>query len=134
MAKVKSKDAVFTLDGNDLSTYITNVSFTESVDSEDVTTYGNDSHRKAGTLADGSITIEGWYDSTESTGPAAVIRPLLGTVVAFEWQPEGTGAGKPETTGNVLVQSYTETAPVAGHITWAASLERDGDWTTGAQS
>jgi hypothetical protein len=62
-----------------------------------------------------------------------VIEPLLGTVVAFEWRPEGTGAGLPESTGNVLVQSYDETAPVADMISWTSTLETDGDVTVADQ-
>lgn len=132
MAKVRGKDVEFELDSNDLSTHINDVSFEQSTDSEDVTTLGNDSHRRSGVLNDGSITLQGWYDD-DVAGPRAVIAPLLGTVVAFIYRPEGTGSGLPEITGSVLVQNYAETSPVAGHVTWAASLERDGDWTETAQ-
>jgi hypothetical protein len=128
----KGKDAEFELDSEDLTAHISNISFNESADSEDVTTLGNDSHVKASPLDDGSITVDGWY-ATGATGPRAIIRPLLGTVVAFAYRPEGTGSALPEITGNVLVQAYAETVPVAGHITWSANLERSGDWTEAAQ-
>jgi hypothetical protein len=132
MAKAKGKDAEIELDATDISAYVSNIGYEESADEEDVTTLGNDSHVRGATLEDGTISLEGWYE-TGATGPREVVKPLIGTVVAFAYRPEGTGAGLPEETGNVLVQNYTETAPVAGHITWAANLLRSGDWTTAAQ-
>lgn len=132
MAKAKGKDAEFVLDSNDLSAFVSSISFEESADEEDVTTLGNDSHVRGATLEDGTITLEGWYESG-ATGPRAMVKPLIGTVVTFEYRPEGTGATKPEETGSVLVQNYTETAPVAGHITWACNLLRSGDWASAAQ-
>lgn len=125
-------DAVFTLDGNDLSDFINNLSFADNVDSLDITTFGNASHRRRGGLEDGSFSADGVYDTTVN-GPRDIVKPLKGTVVAFVWQPEGAGTGLPETTGSVLVQEYTETAPVADIISFSISLERDGDWTSADQ-
>lgn len=126
-------DAVFLLDGDDISQYMDTITFTESADSLDVTTFGNNGHRKRGGLTDGSASIGGVYD-TSATGPHDVVKPLLGTVVPFTWRPEGAGSGLPETTGNVLVQQYVETSPVADIVRWTAALEIDGDVTDGAQA
>lgn len=128
MAFRHGKDSEFSLNSVDLSAFITNTELERNVDSHDVTTYGNQSHRKFGGLFDGTTGIEGIYDDG-TTGPNATIEPLIGTIVSFSWRPEGTGAGLPEVTGNVLVQAYVETSPVADMITWSAALERDGDWT-----
>ncbi len=123
-------DSVFLLDGDDLSQYIDTITMTESVDSLDITTFGNNGHRKRGGLTDGSISIGGVYD-TSATGPHDVIKPLLGTVVPFVWRPEGAGALLPSSSGNVLVQNYVESAPVADIVRWTAALEIDGDVTDG---
>lgn len=126
-------DAVFMLDGDDLSDFIDTVTFTESADSLDVTTFGNGGHRKRGGLTDGTIAIGGVYDTT-SSGPHDVVQPLIGTVVTFAWRPEGTGSGLPAETGSVLVQNYVESAPVAEIVRWTANLEIDGDVTAANQS
>lgn len=125
MTKIHGKGTSVTLDGNDLSTHATNVEWNPIVDSHDTTTFGRDAHRKQGGLTDGSATISGIYDDTVSTGPSAVIEPLIapGVPVPLVYRPEGTGSGLPEKTVNVLVQSYTESAPVADMITWECSLE-----------
>ena len=126
-------DAVFLLDSEDLSDFIDTVTFTGSADSLDVTTYGNGGHRKRGGLTDGSISIGGVYDTTAG-GPRAIVKPLVGTVAAFDWRPEGTGTGKPKSTGSVLVQNYVESSPVADIVRWTAALEIDGDVTDADQS
>lgn len=129
MAFTHGKDTFISLDADDLSAFSNNVEFNRSADSHDVTTFGNDSHRKQGGLFDGTATITGVYDNG-ATGPRAVIVPLLGTVVALVHRPEGTGAGLPQDTANVLVMSYNETSPVADMVTWECELEFDGDVTT----
>lgn len=126
-------DAVFILDSATLTDFIDTVTFTESADSLDITTFGNNGHRKRGGLTDGNISIGGVYDTT-SAGPHDDIQPLIGTVVTFDWRPEGTGTGLPTVTGSVLVQSYVESSAVADIVRWTAALEIDGDVTPGNQS
>lgn len=128
MATTLGADAVFMLDSEDLTAYVDTVTFTQSADSLDVTTFGNNSHRKRGGLFDGTVAIGGVYDTT-TAGPHDIVRPLIGTVVAVDWRPEGTGSGKPKLTGNVLVQNYVESSPVADIVRWTAALEADGDLT-----
>lgn len=125
---VLGADAVFLLNSLNLSDFIDTVTFTESADSLDITTFGNNGHRKRGGLTDGSIAVGGVYDSTVN-GPHDVVVPLIGTVTTFAWRPEGTGAGLPTVTGSVLVQNYVESSPVADIVRWTASLEIDGDTT-----
>jgi hypothetical protein len=134
MSKVHGKNTYISLDDNDLSSHSNTCEWKRMADSHDVTTFGNNSHRKQGGLGDGSSTIGGFYDNTAVTGPRAVIEPLIGSVVEMVHRPEGTGTGLPEDTVNALVQDYTESSPVADMVTWTCALEFDGDVTTGAQA
>lgn len=134
MAKIHGKVTFVSLDADDLSTFGTNMEFERSADSHDVTTFGNDSHRKQGGLFDGMAKLTGIYDNTASTGPQAVIGPLLGTVVELIYRPEGTGSSLPERAVNVLVQKYVESSPVADMVTWTCDVEFDGDVDLTAQS
>jgi len=134
MGFIHGKVTFVSLDGDDLSGFGTSCEFTRSADSHDVTTFGKDSHVKQGGLFDGSATIEGIYDNTESTGPRGVIEPLIGTNVELVHQPEGAGAGLPQDVCDVLVQEYTESSPVADMVTWSVSLELSDDVDTTAQS
>lgn len=123
MAFKHSKDTVVKLDAKDLSAFTNSSNFEKNADSHDVTTYGKGAHVFEGGLLNGAQGIEGVYDSTASTGPRAVILPLVGTVVPFIRQPEGTGAGKPQDSFDVLVVKWIETSPVADMIKWAAELQ-----------
>lgn len=126
MANVHGKNTFVSLDGDDLSPYGTSVEWAEPVDEHDVTTFGQDAHILEGGLEGGSATLAGIYDNTAAVGPAAVIRPLKGTVVELIHRPEGTGAGRPQRTVDVLVRGYTESSPVADMVTWTADLGFSG--------
>lgn len=134
MANVHGKNTEFVLDVDDISEYCNGCDLERSADSHDVTTYGNNSHRKSGGLYDGKATVTGFYDNTAATGPRAVIEPLIGTIVPFEHRPEGTGVGRPERTGQCLVVRYAESAPVADMVTFTLDIEFDGDVTVGVQA
>lgn len=122
MPKVHSKATFLSLAGTDISLHCKESELEREADEHDLTTYGKDDHVYEGGLLGGMATIGGWYDSTAATGPRAVIEPLLGTVVQLIRRVEGTGAGKPQDTVNVLVRKYVETSPVADFVTWSADL------------
>lgn len=134
MAFLHGKHTVVKVDANDLSAYTDTSELPRTADSHDVTGYGNDSHRKAGGLLDGTFTMSGTYDTTAATGPKAVLEPLLGTVVPIIRQPEGTGVGKPQNSFNGLMTKYTETSPVADMVKWSCEFEIDGDVDNAAQA
>lgn len=134
MSFIHGRDTFISLDGDDLSPYTTTSQLEKSADSHDVTTYGQDAHVFQGGLLNGTATASGVYDSSTSSGPRAVIESLVGTVVSLIRRTEGTGAGKPQQTVNVLVLKYTETNPVADMITWSTDLQLSGTITNSTQT
>jgi hypothetical protein len=134
MARVHGKDTVIKLDDNDLSAYCKNSSVTRDADSHDTTGYGVDDYTYLGGLLKGEASISGDYDSTASTGPGAVIRPLIGTVVTFIRQLEGTGSGKPQESMSVLVGKFVETSPYNDIVSWSLDMTRSGAIDDTAQS
>lgn len=132
MAFKHGKDVFVSLNAVSLSTFTNNTDLGREADEHDVTTYGKSAHVYSGGLLDGEITISGVYDDGTAS-PEATIEPLLGTVVPFVYRPEGTGAGKPERTGNVLVKKYDESAPVADMIKWTCTLRLSDTLTKAAQ-
>lgn len=126
MPFIHGKDTYFSLNAKDISPYSTTSTLEKSADSHDVTTYGQGAHVFQGGLLNGTASVSGIYDSSTSSGPRAVIEPLVGTVVPLVRRTEGTGAGKPQQTVNALVIKYTETNPVADMITWSADLQLSG--------
>lgn len=130
MAQIHGKDLAISLDAKDLGQYAKKVDFEQEADTHDTTTFGKGSKVYKGGLKDGTATIEGIYDSTAVTGPAAVIRPLLGTTVEMVYKPEGSGVGKPIHTVDVVVTAYKESTPVDDMITWTCDLQLSDDVVT----
>ena len=134
MAFIHGKNTFISVDGNDLSAYTNQSELNLTADSHDVTTYGKDSHVYQAGLKDGTASISGIYDDTASTGPRAVLEPLVGAAaVTLIRQPEGTGPA-PQDSVSVIVTKYTETNPVADMVTWSADLQLAGDVDSTAQS
>lgn len=134
MPKLHGRFTTFTLDGEAISANANSSTKEFTSDSHDTTTYGKNSHVFSGGLKNGTATIGGFYDTTALTSPAAIIKPLVGTVVELVHQPEGTGTGKPQDTVDVLVIKYTESAPVADMVTWSCDLQFSDDVVTSAQA
>jgi hypothetical protein len=134
MSFVHGKGLVTSIGGNAMTAYSTSVEFERTADSHDVTTFGATAHAYQAGLTDGTATLEGIYDNTASTGPQAVLRPLVGAAaVALVYRPEGTGTGRPTSTVNVIVTSYKESSPVADMITFSADLQFTGAITDTTQ-
>jgi hypothetical protein len=133
VARKHSKLTVILVAGNDISTYCTDSNCEESSGTEDNTTYGKNKIVKDPTLGDGAFGCSGKYDSA-TTGPRAVLKPLVGTKVNVKYRPEGTGAGLPQDSFDAVITKYTETAPVAGYRTFALETEPSDAWDSTPQT
>lgn len=134
MALIHSKVTVVKLGSTDLSAYVSSSEFARKADIHDVTTYGKADHCYAGGLGDATFKMDGFYDSTASTGPRAAIEPLIGTEVVLTRQPEGAGAGKPQDVVDLVVTGYTETSPVADYVKWSMEGQCSDAVNSAAQS
>ncbi|MFI1195513.1 hypothetical protein ACH4T9_19960 [Micromonospora sp. NPDC020750] len=132
MAFVHGRHTEIELDSDDLSEFCTTSQLDQEADEHDVTGYGKADYVFAGGLLKGAFSMGGTYDDA-ATGPKAIIEPLLGTVVTLVRRAEGTGAGKPQESVQVLVKKYTETNPVAGMITWQCDMTKSGPITRTTQ-
>lgn len=133
MAFTHGKDTYVSLNGSNLSAYTNNTDIPREADTHDVTTYGKGSKVYKGGLKDGTVTLQGVYDTTAVTGPSAVIEPLLGTNVQFVFRPEGTGSGKPQRAGECVVKGFTESSPVADMVKWTCELQLSDTFATTSQ-
>lgn len=133
MASSHGKDTVLIIGGTDISAYVTKSVFDRGADEHDITGYGKQSHVVRGGLRVGSLTFEGWYDTSAGTGPRAVLRPLLGTVTTYDRRVEGTGTGRPKDAGSGHLKKYVETNPVNDIVTWSAEMTLSDDVTSSVQ-
>jgi hypothetical protein len=126
MAFVHGRLTAVLIGANDMSQYSNSVEFARSADTHDVTTFGVADKVYRGGLRDGEVSIEGFYDTTATTGPSDVFVPLLGTTAVLKYRPEGTGAALPESEVTIVVKEYAETSPVGDMVTWSVSAQMSG--------
>ncbi len=130
MAFRHGKNAGLVLNSVTLTTFITDMETSFDTDLADTTTFT--ATWKAGLtgISGGKLDISGYYDPTATTGPGAVLFPLLtaGTAVTGLIYPGGTASGQSlytvtaATTNGCIVTSYTETSPVGGIVAFKASI------------
>lgn len=130
------KNASISLGANDISPYCSGITFERDNDTHDITTYGNTAHKYLAGLVDGKMTVTGFWDKTATVGSDTVISPLVGDSdgVAFIYGPEGTTTGNVKYSGTVILESYSQSAPVAEMVTFTAQFKLSGTVTVGTFS
>lgn len=133
MATTHGRLAQFTLSGNDFSANCNSITFERDNDTHDTTTFGATAHTYIAGLVDGKATIAGFWDKTVTVGSQKVFTSLVGLTAggAFVYGPEGSTTGNVKYSGTAILESYTESAPVADVITFTASLKISGAVTVG---
>jgi hypothetical protein len=134
MALSHGRKTFISLNGVDLSTFVTTSSIEKTADKTDVTTYGNDNHIYATGLKDGTCAMSGVYDTTAG-GPRATIQTVMaaGAAVTLVRRPDGTGVGKAQDSVSVIVEKYNESSPVADYVTWSCDMQMSGAVNTAPQ-
>lgn len=127
MAVSHGKKTVVLLAGNDLSGFSDTSNPEYTADSSDVTVYGKNSHVFAGGLKNGTCTITGFHDTSQISGPKAIVQPLVGTVVAFVHRPEGSGSGLPQDAVQALVLKYSQSHPTNDYVKFSIDLQFSDD-------
>ena len=111
-----------------LSLFCDTADITLGVDTADVSTFTNTWHQSISGLAQVTLTLQGSYDPTVTTGPASVFTlqiPLnqAGTVTAVIFYPAGNNAGQGTShTFNALVTNYQESPKTTTQVVFSATL------------
>jgi len=135
MARIVLTNASVTFASTDVSSYVSSITLSSSLDVVDTTSFGNTSRTRVAGLADNQVTIEFFQDfgsgllesivyPTIGTSAAMVIKPVSGTTTATnpsysfnalvsEWQPLSGAVGE--------LSTASVTWPISGAITKATS-------------
>lgn len=126
MAFRHGKNAALTINAGALATFLDNVDFNTDMDIADTTTFGATWKSGVAGVPGGTISFSGKYDPTASTGPGAILFPLLtaGTAVTVLFYPGGNVSGQAlyTMTNGGIVTGYTESSPVGGIVTFTGSV------------
>lgn len=118
---------------HDISPYCTTISTERMNDVHDTSTFGVTGHTFRSGLTNGKITVNGLWDKTATVGSYIVFKALIGEGIsaAFTYGPEGSTTGNVKVTGTCVLESYTESAPVADLVSFTATLQITGAVTDG---
>jgi hypothetical protein len=112
-------NAVVSIGGVDLSSHITKVTLSTSVNELETTTFGQTAKRRVGGLKDSTVAID-FNQDFAAAAVEATLYPLVGSTTAVVVKPNGTAVSStnPSYTFNVLV---TEWMPLDAQVGELAS-------------
>jgi len=135
MARLVLTNASVTFASSDISSYISSITLSTSLDVVDTTSFGNTARTRVAGLADNQVTIEFFQDyasgllesiiyPTIGTSAAVIVKPVAGSTTATnpsysfnalvsEWQPLSGAIGE--------LATASVTWPISGAITKATS-------------
>lgn len=139
MAKFHSRVSIFLLDDTganqrDLSAYLNDVSgLPGGRNLLQQTAVGAGGQERDAGLENGMFRISGFFDDTATSGPDAVLGPLLTHTAAvdFEYGPKGSTGGFVKYSGTCWCRRYALGSNVAGLVSFTAEFEVQGQVTRG---
>ena len=132
MAKLVLTNAYVVLASTDISTYVSSVSLSTTLDVVETTAFGSTARTRVAGLADNAITLE-FHQDFASGALEQLIYPSdatskIGTAVAMEIRPVNTTVGttNPKYTFNALITEWTPVNGAVGElatvsVTWPIS-------------
>ena len=134
MPETHGSKSVFTFAGVELTGFLTNIGFPRERDTSDTSAMGDTDKSHVVGLRGGSISLSGWYDPTDTTGPDDTLNDAFeaGDSEAFEYGPTGDTALMKKYSGNATVTNYEVTSSVEDTVAFTATLLINGAVTRGA--
>lgn len=114
-------NAVVTIGGVDLSSHITKVTLSTSVNELETTTFGNTAKRRVAGLRDSTVAID-FNQDFAAAAVEATLYPLVGSTTAVVVKPNGTAASatNPSYTFNALITEWMPLDAQVGELATAS--------------
>ena len=114
-------NAIVTVGGVDLSSHITKVTLSSSVNELEVTTFGNTAKRRVAGLKDSTVAIDFNQDFSASA-VEQTMAPLLGSTAQIVVKPNGSTASatNPSYTFNALITEWMPLDAQVGELATAS--------------
>jgi predicted secreted protein len=129
------KSTVFKVDNSggsltDISDTLTDVSFPETIETAETTSFGSNAKTYIVGLKDATISLSGNFDATVDAHLAGIAGQAA--TVSFEYGPEGSTAPQVKYTGEAILTSYEKSGAVGDVVTYSAEFQVTGAVTRGA--
>jgi hypothetical protein len=121
------KNAVVLLDNTNLSTTLTDASLSLTADVAETSTFSSASKTYVAGLKDGTVTLSGYFESTDPDADAEYLARLGGTKAPFSIAPIGYTRGNAVSFANTIGTSYDRSADVGSVVAVAVAFQFDGD-------
>lgn len=128
------KSTVFKVDNSggsltDISNTLTDVSFPQTIETAETTTFGSNAKEYIVGLSDSSLSISGNFDATVDAHLAGIAGQAA--TVSFEYGPEGSTSSQVKYTGEAILTSYEKSGAVGDVVTYSAEFQITGAITRG---
>ncbi|CAB4156585.1 Phage major tail protein TP901-1 [uncultured Caudovirales phage] len=123
------KSTAFKLDNaagtiTDISNTLTDVSFPQTVETAETTSFGSSAKTYVVGLSDSTISLSGNFDTTVDAHIAGVLGQAA--TLSFEYYPQGTTTGNVKYSGEAILTSYEKSGAVGDVVTFSAELQVTG--------
>jgi hypothetical protein len=131
------KSTTFKIDDNggtlrDISNTLTDVSFPQSVDTAETSSFGSSAKTYIVGLTDGTLSVSGNFDATVDGYIAGTVG--FATPLEFEYGPEGSTSGYVKYSGTAILTSYEKSGAIGDVVTYSAEYQITGAVTRGTWS
>ena len=128
------KSTVFKVDNSggtltDISNTLTDVSFPQTIETAETTSFGSSAKTYIVGLTDSSISASGNFDATVDAHLAGIAGQAA--TVSFEYGPEGSTSPNVKYTGEAILTSYEKSGAVGDVVTYSAEFQVTGVVTRG---
>jgi hypothetical protein len=128
------KATVFKVDNSggsltDISDVLTDVSFPQTIETAETTSFGSSAKSYIVGLSDATISISGNFDATVDAHLSGVLGQAAS--LSFEYGPEGSTSPDAKYTGECLMTSYEKSGAVGDVVTFSAEFQVTGVVTRG---
>ena len=128
------KSTVFKVDNaggslTDISTTLTDVSFPQTIETAETTSFGSSAKTYIVGLSDSTVSVSGNFDATVDAHLAAIAGQAA--TVSFEYGPEGSTSTYIKYSGEAILTSYEKSGAVGDVVTYSAEFQVTGAVTRG---
>ena len=116
----------------DISNTLTDVSFQQSEDTAETSTFGSSAKSYVVGLTDSTLSVSGNFDATVDAHLAGILGQAAS--VSFEYGPEGSTAGYVKYTGEAYLTSYEKSGAIGDVVSYSAEFQVTGAITRGTYS
>jgi hypothetical protein len=113
----------------DISNVLTDVSFPQTIETAETTSFGSNAKTYIVGLSDATISASGNFDVTVDTHLSAVLGQAA--TLSFEYGPEGVATGDAKYTGECIMTSYEKSGAVGDVVTFSVEFQVTGAVTRG---